>query len=69
VSVKRWAAVLIAAWTAIPLLLSTWLDVQHLYLGEHPAILSNLVGTIVQQYTLAIFSPVFIGRCAAHGDE
>lgn len=59
-SVKRWAVVLIVAWTAIPVLLSTWIDVRDLYAGQHPAVLSNLVATLVQQYALAIFSPVFI---------
>jgi hypothetical protein len=60
VSVKRWAFVLIAAWTAIPVLLSTWIDARDLYAGEHPAVLSNLVAILVQQYALAIFSPAFI---------
>src|SRR5579863_1324694 len=55
-----WVVVCVAAWTAFPVLLATWIDVTHLLAGERPAIVSDFTGTLVQQYTLGILSPAFI---------
>lgn len=56
----RWLVVCVAAWTAFPILISVWVDLEALYAGRHPAFLSNFVASLGQMYTLGLFSPVLI---------
>ena len=56
----RWVVVCVAAWTAFPILIAVWVDIEALYAGHHPAFLSNFVASLGQMYTLGLFSPIFI---------
>jgi two-component system LytT family sensor kinase len=59
-AVLNWVVVCVAAWTAFPILISVWVDLEALYEGRHPAFWSNFVASLGQMYTLGLFSPVFI---------
>jgi two-component system LytT family sensor kinase len=56
----NWAVVCVAAWTAFPILISVWVELEALYEGRHPAFWSNFGASLGQMYTLGLFSPVFI---------
>ena len=56
----NWVVVCFAAWTAFPILISVWVDIEALSAGRHPAFWANFVTSLGQMYTLGLLSPVLV---------
>jgi hypothetical protein len=57
---KGWFIVSFAAWTAFAVLITAWVSVEAVLEGRHVALGSNFVGTLAEQYALALLTPVLI---------
>ena len=61
---KRWFFVLLAAWTALALLITVWVNVERLYEGRYVSMGYDfgvtLVHQLVQMYTLGLLTPALI---------
>jgi two-component system, LytTR family, sensor kinase len=57
---KRWFGIGFVAWTAFAVLIALWGDLQQLYQGRHPAIVSGFFSTLLQQYTLGLATPLLV---------
>src|SRR5579872_5200898 len=60
-SAKVWFVVSVAAWTAFAVLMTTWLDVTHVFTkGVNSRTLSDFAITLAQMYTLGLATPLLI---------
>jgi two-component system, LytTR family, sensor kinase len=57
---RRWFVVCVAAWTAFAVLIQLWVNLDAAFEGRHPQIISGLVGSLVQNYTLGLLTPALI---------
>jgi two-component system LytT family sensor kinase len=57
---RGWFVVSIAAWTAFAVLIQLWVDLEAVYEGRHPQIVSGLLGSLVQNYTLGLLTPALV---------
>lgn len=57
---KGWILISIAGWTALAVLIRAWANVERLIDGRPPAPASDYVLTFVENYTLALLTPVLV---------
>lgn len=57
---KGWFVVGIAAWTALAVLITAWINVERIYEGRPPALASSFFGTLGEMYSLGLLTPVLV---------